>query len=581
MSMRTALPRFAIPLRFSALGGGLALLVLSLAGWFPGIGLAAAFADADGLSETYAQMLRVSQWRLAFALLAGGAGVELWMLAARRGGALRIGAAIRRPVLLIAAAGFLGAAAVQAGLFDNIPHITDATSHWFQARIFATGRLSAEAPPCPAAFFQHNVVVGAAGQWHTKYFPGHALWLLWPLRLAMMPLAFALFLAAAHRIAAHYFGRPAAHVSAALLATSPLLLLLGGSFMSHTTLLMWMAGGWAFLLNAIRPGAPVRGGACAAAAGFCGGMGLLTRPQDAVVAGVLIGAATLPRLIRAREAWIRNALGLVVGAALPLGFLLIWNHHLYGDLLATGYHLAGGPARSQTPIIRDAIGLSADFPWTRALAQSLWTGLRLNQALLGWPAALPLLLPALLLPAIRRGNGICLLGAAAMYLPYAFFHYYGFELEARYAAAAAPFLIVMVARTLIALFRAAGAIPAGRPALAAWIAAFVLYAGGYYWPAYLVPRYAGAYEEASPAIHQAAQTAGLDTPALVLLPNAGFVYSSGFIHTDPDLAVPIVYARDIPGELACLRESFPHRTFYRWEPPAPGQSRARLAPVPP
>lgn len=554
---------------------GLGLLGLSWLGVFPGVRLAARLADADGLSAAYVAQLANSQWAVAWTWLAAG-------LLAGLGGALA--ARLRWPArwdrglpLAICLAGSAGAWAVQSGLFGNIPHITDATSHWFQARIFATGRLAAPAPPCAAAFFQHNVVVGLQGLWHTKYFPGQALWLIWPLRLVMMPLAFALFLAAAHRIVARHLDRPTAHVAAALLAASPLLLLLAGSFMSHLTLLTWMAGCWAFGLRAVDEESPGAAFGFAAAAGFCGGMGVLTRAHDAALAGiVLVGFIWFSRPARPFR-FVPVIAGVLAGAALPLGFLLFWNHRLYGSFWASGYNWAGAAPQSQTPIIRDTVGFSDGFSGARALKQSFWTALRLNQALLGWPAALPLLVPALLWRPVRRGNWICLAAAALLYLPYFFFHYYGFELEARYAAASAPFLVAILARTLVAGCRQPSARqPSARRPLLAWTAAFFLYAGFFFWPQHIVPRYADAYEEASPEIHRAALAAGLDIPALVLLPDAGFGYSSGFLHNDPLLQAPILYARDIPAELPCLANAFPQHWFYRWQPASAPDLPARL-----
>ncbi|HRT06307.1 MAG TPA: hypothetical protein P5204_11480, partial [Kiritimatiellia bacterium] len=461
---------------------GIGLLGLAWLGVFPGVELAARLADADGLSAAYVAQLANSQWAVAWSLLAAGLVAGIW-----RTRTAHLPTQWERLVLpAICVAGFAGAWAVQSGLFGNIPHITDATSHWFQARIFATGRLTAPTPPCPAAFFQHNVVVGLQGLWHTKYYPGQALWLIWPLRLVMMPLAFALFLAAAHRVVARHLDRPTAHAAAALLAVSPLMLLLAGSFMSHTTLLAWMAGCWVFGLKAVdaeRPGAAF---GFAAAAGFCGGMGVLTRTHDAALAGlVLAGFIWFSRPSRPVR-FLPIIAGLVAGAALPLGFLLFWNHRLYGSFWASGYNWAGAAPQSQTPIIRDTVGFSDGFSAARALKQSFWTMLRLNQALLGWPAALPLLARALLWRPVRRGNWLCLAAAALLYLPYFFFHYYGFELEARYAAAAAPFLVVILARTLVAGCRR----PAARRPLLAWAFAFFLYAGFFYWPRLIVPRYA-------------------------------------------------------------------------------------------
>ena len=559
----------------------MALLALAGLGFYPSIWLATRFSADGALENAYVHLLHVSQWTLAGALLAGGgivaSGVRFGQNGAKRLGPRwteRLPLAI--PILGIGAAGL-----VQWGLFGNVPHITDATSHWFQAQIFASGRLSVPVPPCLPAFFQHNVVMGIGGQWHTKYLPGQALWLFWPLRCLMMPLAFALFLAGFQRIVAHYYDRQTSWVAAGLLLVSPLMLLLAGSFMSHVTVLMWMCGCWAFFLKTDAARTPAGVFAWAALAGFCGGMGGLTRPQDALLAGLFLLALRLPAWWRNRRRVPWLIVGVAVGAALPLAMLLYWNHALYGHVLASGYNFSTSAAISQTPIIHDTLGFANGFTWTRALKQTAWVGMRLNQALLGWPAALPLLLFALVPRILRRKNGICLLGAAWLYLPYFFFHYYGFELEARYAALAAPLLAIAIASWLVAVFRAAAGDGAddGRRPLAAWLLAFFLYAGAYYWPVYLVPRYARAYEEASPEVHRAALRAHLQLPALILLPNEGFGYSSGFIHNDPRLEASILYARDLPAERPCLLAGFPDRRFYRYRPDVDGPLSGRFEPL--
>ena len=545
-------------------GGSLLLIVFSLSKIYPSIQLARLFADSDGLSHPFEKLLRASQWHVAFSMLTGGVLAILFSVAPKIHSWLNSKRFLRSLSLAIPLLGFFLAALVQWLIFDNIPHITDATSHWFQARLFASGHVSIPAPPCPDAFFQHNVIIGPQGQWHTKYYPGQALWLSLPCRTWIMPLAFALFLVATRRVISSHFDTAVTQVSSLLLASSPLMLLLSASYMSHVTLLMWISGAWAFFLSCMASPHPVRKTRPAAvAAGFCAGMALITRPQDAALFGVVIGAFTLPTLLCRRKQMAQTALGCLLGGAIPFLFLLAWNHHLYGRFWATGYNFSGESLLSKTPVIQDSFGISSAYPWTRALGQFFWVSLRLNQALLGWPTALLLLLPALTLPSVRRVNGLLLAAAAGLYLPYFFFHYYGFELEARYTASAAPFLVVIIARTIVACFRWDSP-PIVHPFLVAGLSACCLYAATYYWPVYLYPRYATSYEEASPCIHRLAQNAGLEFPAVILLPNEGFIYSSGFIYNDPELHSPILYARYRPDTFTCLKEAFPHHHFYRY-----------------
>ena len=564
---------------FFWIGGSLLLMGISFAKIFPAIHLARLFADSDGLSHRFVDLLQTSQWHISFSMLIGGLLPLLVSSAINK--QIRISSnhfPLSRPYA-IPLLGFFLSALVQWHIFDNIPHITDATSHWFQSKLFASGHVSIPAPPCPNAFFQHNVIIGPQGQWHTKYYPGQALWLSLPFRTWLMPLAFALFLVATHRVVSRYFDAALAYFTTLLLATSPLMLLLSASFMSHITLLMWTSGAWAFLLVCIDSTSPSRKTRSAASAsGFCAGMALLTRPQDAILFFFVIGACTLSPLLNQRNKWGQTTLGCLLGGILPILILLAWNHHLYGQFCATGYNFSSGTPLSQTPVIQDSFGLSAAYPWTRALGQFFWVSLRLNQALLGWPAALLLLFPALILPTVRKTNGLLLAAASCLYLPYYFFHYYGFELEARYAASAAPFLIVIIARTIVSCFRQ-NAFSIARPVLIAGISSCCLYAATYYWPIYLYPRYAASYEEASPHIHHLAQNADLALPAVILLPNEGFIYSSGFIYNDPDLHDPILYARYLPNAFPCLKEAFPQHHFYRYLQSSENPFRGRFLPL--
>jgi len=181
---------------------------------------------------------------------------------------------------------------VQYVLFENVPHITDATSHVFQAKILSTGRLAAPNPPCVEAFFQHNVVIGKSGWWHTKYFPGQALWLSpWVAMGVMwlaMPLAWTLCLAALHSVARRYVPAREAGLAIGLMAFSPLGLLVSASFMSHTTFLLLMAGGCALLIACMeRPDGATRR-LSLLAAGILVGLAAITRPQDAAPFGAVL-----------------------------------------------------------------------------------------------------------------------------------------------------------------------------------------------------------------------------------------------------------------------------------------------------
>jgi len=540
------------------------VLIMWLLRYNPSISLAAFLSDDGALSADLLHLLRLSQLWIGVGLTIGLSAA--WFMRVQFNKVFRLpfssppqgfaGAVI---VISLVAALF-----IQEVLFDGIPHVTDATSHSFQAQIFRMGRLAVPSPPCSDAFFQHGVVLNSQGLWHSKYYPGTALGLAC-LGRGFLPLSFAILLVAFYLVARHYIEEAEARLATILVGLSPMMLLLAGSFMSHVPLLMWMALAWLGTLYGMQGNR-----AAAIGAGFAAGMGILTRPLDGTLLGALIGLVMLfDNRFLLRRKW--ACLGLTLcGLAIPSSFLAIQNIFLYGTPFTTGYNFSHSAAHYQ---IR--IGLSDRFPFAQACKQGGWILARLNQALLGWPSSFLFIVYLFWAKPRRWSSYLIALIAMGLYTPYFLYFYYGFEFEARYTFAAVPLLCILAAqgiRVMADHSRLGWAVPG-------ILVAFYIYAAAYYWPAYLWSRYAGAYEEATPELHRSAQAANLELPALVLLPNAGFGYSSGFIHNDPLLQAPIIYARDIPAELPCLTQAFPERRLYRWQPTTAPEQPACFTPI--
>ena len=455
---------------------------------------------------------------------------------------------------------------VQTLLFQGIPHVTDAISHLFQAHLFALGKLWTPAPPCFEHFFQFNISFMANGQWLTLYPSGHALPLLPALKLHVLPLygptCTAASLLACTWIVQRFFGRPFARAFAILFLLSPMTLLIGGSFMSHVSLLF--CGSTALVLGIYgidrhseqRPSFAIFAGA-----GFLMGMGAMIRPQDVVLLmpPIVIGAIWEYR--RVVPALRRAIPDLLVGLAIPMAIQLFWNHHIFGSVFALGYGRTniGSLTRGAVP----DFGFTETFTVRDALVQLIWTLSRLNTALLGWPASLPFIgLAFLRWPPDRRDD----IGLAAIGLVTAFYFSYGYyarEYEARFYSAFIPLPVVLALR---GLQRLDGWLPpAAVPMLGLLL---TLHAFAFYWPRYIVPNDGRDYEQASPIVNRLARQAGL-AKARVLIdtrdPN-GFRYSSGFIYNDPLLSGEVIYALDLPGKNACLFDAFPDRTIYRFRP---------------
>jgi len=375
-------------------------------------------------------------------------------------------------------------------------------------------------------------------------------------------------------LAARLFGYEVGALCAVLSAFSLLLILLGASFMSHTTAIMFAAAAAAIHVH---PKAQ-RLRWAQLAVGFFASLALITRPQDAFI---ILGPAALTAVFRGILKVTRNALSvawIAAGAAGPLLFLLLWNLTLYGRVFASGYNLGASSPDSLNPIIADTFGLSNSFPLRTAVRQFIWTFARFNRVLFGWPCSLFFIPFAVAIRPRRPVLGLLVIFLATLTL-YFFFPYYGFEYEARYYAPAALAAVILSAAGihagigLITTFYSRRLPPeaarASAHALTAGIlVAFFLYSLTYYWPAYLAPRYRNDYESVSRRPHEIC-SASISGEALVLLPAVGddhFRYGSGLVYTDPFLRSRIIYARDLLPDEQCVLDEFPRRAIYRFVP---------------
>lgn len=454
--------------------------------------------------------------------------------------------------------------AVQALVFQNQPHITDATSHVFQAKLFALGQLTARVPECFPAFSQHNVVMNIHGGWHTKYFPGQAAWLAPGFALGapwlMMPLGWAITTWAFSRLIENHFSVHEQSFALILFTLSPLGLLVSASYMSHTTFLMWMLlafVGWSEGLRSQNRSQP-----WFMAAGLFAGFAALTRPQDMVpaMAGGVTAFLFLPMAQRVKT--IRFTILAILGGMTSLALLLFWNEQVYGSWFSSGYNF--GSSHSMTPIIQDSLGFTNGHTPAKAwqyLSRALF---RFDTALIGWPTCLPLLLVPFVRWPREAKHWVCgsvLIATAGLY---ALFPYDGFELEARYYTPMIPAAILLIASSL------AGWTQSTRPE---WrrigqiiILSGVFYAGLLVWPHSVWPKYAHAYEQVDVRVYQLAQEV-IPPPrkALILMKEDrqnDFFFSSGFIHNDPELTNRLLFARYIPSQIPCLVQSFPDRSLF-------------------
>ncbi len=322
-------------------------------------------------------------------------------------------------ILLLCVLAFLATAAVAYFAFERLPHLEDEVAYLFQAKTMALGRLTVPTPTQPSAFWT-PFVLDHEGKRFGKYPPG------WPGVLAagvlagvpwlVNPLlaAFALYLV--YRLGQTLYDERTGLLAAALGLTSPLFLVLSGSFLSHLASLVWLL---AFSLWFLWT-AQGRSRWYALGAGLALGMAFLTRSLTAMAYAVPFVVYSAVQVARRRQphwpAYLLVALSAgAVAVLLPAyQWAVTGNPWLNPYLLWWPYDRLGfGPGRGAMPG-----GHSPALAWIN-LKQDMS---RTATDLLGWPALswVPLILGLALRP--RRARDWALLAPfACLVIAYLFY----------------------------------------------------------------------------------------------------------------------------------------------------------------
>ncbi len=370
----------------------------------------------------------------------------------------------RLPVL-IAIVFFLLVALVSLGVFERIPHVEDEAAYWFQAQVFAQGRLSVPTPPLAESYWS-PFVIDYQGQRFGKYPPGYPLLLSvgmavgapWAVNALLGALALWLVADLGRKVYSPITGL----LAATLGLTCPVMLAESSSLLSHTASIFLVALFlWAFagVYQSYQASQSSAAGKWAALAGLALGYLAITRPFDAVGIGLPFALYGLGQVLGPnRRSWLRP-LGIAAVVAVLVGLILplFW----YG---VTG-QVTLNPYRFVYPYDRPGFGpdvgvqghsLSVALIHLKLNLRALATGF------LGWPGYLNIVF--LVLPFIlqwwmsprdaaswRRHHtwNYLLLGSfvsvAGIYMTYWFYggHDAGFP---RYYLAALPALLLLTGR---------------------------------------------------------------------------------------------------------------------------------------
>lgn len=334
-------------------------------------------------------------------------------------------------------------------LYRAVPFSVDEMAQLLNARALAAGMLALPLPGDPTAWTIQNGLLTPDG-WASIYPPFHTLllaaglrvgapWLVGPLAVGVGTWACALSFEA-------LLGARTGRTAAIVLAACPFWLLLGATYLSHTTAAASLALVLWFGLRA-------RSGRLgwAAAAGAATGAAVTARPWVGVVcAAVLLG--TLWWSDRGR---IVARIGALVAGGAPFAILLFWwNARLFGSPLRLGYSAAFGPAH--------AVGFHID-PWgnlytpREAVAYTGADLVQLGAHLLETPLPAVALVGAALVAGMRRaGDRAFLVWAGAAVVANVLYWHHGIHMGPRMLYESVPAWIALVVASAIHLTTAGG-----------------------------------------------------------------------------------------------------------------------------
>jgi 4-amino-4-deoxy-L-arabinose transferase-like glycosyltransferase len=373
---------------------------------------------------------------------------------------------MKRPrvnIVTLVCLGFLLAASVSWGVFEAMPHLEDEHANLYQAKMFASGAITAPAEVYSRSFAV-PFIVEQDGRRFSKYTPGHALTLV-PGVMVGYPwlinaVAAALGLLGTYLVGRELFDRETGLLAAALGILSPLAIILAGSMLSHPVSMAALTlFTWAFLKA--RRGGTRR---YALAAGALAGWAFVTRPFSTTAIGLPLIVWALIDQIRAGRAAARPAMAWKAMAAwlFPMGvtFLLvglilpIYNWKAAGDPFANTYtlwwsydRLGFGPqiGNGGYHLGKALRNLALDFP-------------RFSELLLGWPSWAGMILTWVVIglgmglpPRTSREFWLLTPAAGLIVAHMAYWAHSGGIFAARYYAEAMPFLWILAARGLIKL----------------------------------------------------------------------------------------------------------------------------------
>jgi hypothetical protein len=356
----------------------------------------------------------------------------------------------RLTTLLLTLASFVLYLLSARWVFDGRPLLVDEVAQLFQARVFAMGRIAGTLDPAPELFSALHLVE-RDGRVFSQFPPGGpavlaaglvfgAAWIAVPLCGALAVWCFSAFTRGIEA------DRPGVSLLASLLfAFAPYMVFMSGSQMNHVPTLLGICAAFLALERATAPGRSMQHRSLLAlACGVALGFAATVRPVDAVAFALPIAAWLAWRAVRDRHD-LAPLIASGIGVAIPVAWMLWFNARTTGAPLLFGYEALWGKGHE--------LGFHA-APWgvahtpARGFELVSLYFLRLQTYLFETP--IPSLVAAivalLLVPALRRIDGVLLAGSAMLVALYFAYWHDGFYLGPRFYICLLPALALWSAR---------------------------------------------------------------------------------------------------------------------------------------
>lgn len=362
----------------------------------------------------------------------------------------------RVKLILLCMASFLVATAVAWGVFEAVPHLEDEHANYFQAKVFAAGRLTNPAPPVPEAFYVPFAVI-QDGRKFSKYPPGYALVLALGMLVRQPWLVNSLLAAvgiyATYLLARDLYDQDTGLLAAALGVVSPTYIMLSGTLLSNISSLAALAlFAWAF--SRTRRESEACRSLFALAAGGLIGWAFISRPWSSVASGLPFAVLASSDVIRRP----RQAFPVYAWMAAAFCFIAIllpaYTYAATGSPFTNLYRLwwpydsvGFGPhtGRNGHTFQKAVINFRVDFPI-------------FNQTALGWPVWFGIPLTwlvaslAIALPPRRHQDWMLLAPPVALIVAHlAYWAHSGGLYGVRYYSEALPFIWIVASRGLLKL----------------------------------------------------------------------------------------------------------------------------------